>query len=352
MMSDAIRRMGLCWTRRTGLLAIVLSGAAIAAIACGGDNGAAPVSDLVRSFWAVRLNAHAINLALTAPYDTVQLTATPVTVDGTPLSGVGQIQYSAGDSSLTVSASGLVTAHYTTNSTFLIATLTVGNLTLADTAVVQVTATAPSSSLATFSIHPVAPDSAKAAVNVPKTATVTVFGNGDVPFPPVVAYFTSSDPTIATIDRTTGAITGTRIGDVTILATTYAYGVARSDSITFHVGAPLQAIIQVKSHTPIGTDSTILYFSPASIVVGVGAEVDWGNSLPQPIDVTFDHPENVAAQGFFGVFPPTGSGNIDAWAFPPGGSFLDVYRARGFHVAGTYAYHSTLTGASGTIIVQ
>lgn len=54
--------------------------------ACAADLAApVPTTDPSRLFWELGLNHHAVNLLANAPYDTVQLVATPRTVNGDAL---------------------------------------------------------------------------------------------------------------------------------------------------------------------------------------------------------------------------------------------------------------------------
>ena len=66
-------------------------------------------------FWAIRLDKHAVNMALIPPYDTVRLNPQILNAVGNPLTGdTGRVRYSYPDSSVTVDSTGLMTAHYVT----------------------------------------------------------------------------------------------------------------------------------------------------------------------------------------------------------------------------------------------
>ena len=91
-------------------------------LGCSGSGDTTdPVSlSPTQAFWAVQLDKHAVNLALTPPYDTVRLTAHILNAAGSPLAGVtGQVHYSFPDSSVTVDSTGLLHAHYVTNATYV-----------------------------------------------------------------------------------------------------------------------------------------------------------------------------------------------------------------------------------------
>ena len=139
-------------------------------LGCSGGDTTGPVSlTSTQLYWALRLNVHAVNLALSAD-STVQLRVAPVNAAGDTVRGrgLGSVVYTFPDSSVSVSAAGLVTAHYITDSTDVIATMTdsTQSVTHADTVVIQVIATPPASPLATFSIQPAAGDSAIRAIGL------------------------------------------------------------------------------------------------------------------------------------------------------------------------------------------
>ena len=345
----------------------------VGVLSCSGDTttGAGPLSP-AQAYWALQLNQHAVNLALTAPYDTMRLAAIPRNTVGGALSGLGPVTYTSTDSTVTVDSLGLLTAHYPTSETFVVATLQDRRfrVTHADTVVIQVTQT-PLAAPDTFSLQPGPGDSAKRALDFHGAG----YAPGSFPWPvhatdatgttlcdatmgcPLLVFYTSSDPTVATIDRATGVVNTVNPGRVVLTATTWAYGVARRDSVEFTIGYKLSYAI------PIALDiqsvaPTVGFVAPRTLIVGVGADITFGclaNLLTppcdKPVDIVFDHPaaidtaSTVLFNGFI-AFPPTGSGNIAAF----GGDsihtipddLMNVFRSRRFPVAGTYRYHSTL----------
>jgi hypothetical protein len=351
-------------------------------LACGGD-ATSPGLTPTQVYWALQLNQHAVTLAQTAPYDTIQLTAVPLNAVGQPLAGLGPVHYSTNDSLVTVDSTGLVTAKFVTlaqQTAKVVASLTdpTQHVTLVDTCFIQVTATVPNAPLATFVIQPTAGSDTVMPVNqgaygMRVTATDSI---GD-PLP-AFPYFTSSDPSIARIDRLTGSISGVRTGQVVLYATTWAYGVAKRDSIPLRVGVRSQATIQVLAVAPTGSTHPILMFWPQIVTVTAGAVVIWKNSsMTDSIDVVFDDPTNVDSVRFTAFYNfGSGEGNIAPWvqdttgsnpvsamicakAFgvPPDCNNFAVInfgpqRRRIFPVPGSYHYHSTKWGTSGTIVVQ
>lgn len=375
--------------RFTLLLAISALGSAV--LGCGGDTtGPAPLGQ-TQTYWALQFNDHAVNMATTPSYNTVQLTATPVNAMGASLPDLGPVTYTAADSTVTVSPTGLVTARYVTSGTFVTATLQDRklNLTHADTVFIQVTDTIPQHPLATFSIHPLPGDSAKRAVDAFSitqpvfatdaaggpvcTATLDPLSRDYQPTCALQVYFTSSDPTVASIDRTNGTVQAIRPGHVTFYATTLAYGVPERDSLPFVIGWPLTPDVQSSWITPVASLTPVLAFDPPRLIAGVGATVAWGNQNPgDSTDVVFDDSVavqpgcgavigNRGLQNYCPVFPPTGSGNIPPFALDTAlltagdvyGYYGSEVRARSFPVAGTYFYHSRrYPTATGEIIVR
>lgn len=345
------------------LLAVTLLGCCL--VSCSGDT-TGPTPTAPQPFWMLQFNQHAVNMALTAPYDTIQLTATARNVVGAPLAGASAATYTASDSSVTVSPTGLVTAHYTTALTFVVATLQYQNVTLQDTVKIQVTATAPSFPLATFTIHPAVGDSAKRSVDwflvsdlvLPVYATDqgrdTVCNASGCP---LLVYFTSSDPIRAPISSS-GDITSSypelQTGGVTFYATTVAYGVVWRDSLPFVIGNPtIFEFVNVNVSASPTSAMRVLSFSPSTVTVGVGGNVTWANNyVGDSVDVVFDDSLAVdSANSTYYPWPNSGSGNIAPFAATtPGQTTLAV---RSFPTAGTFHYHSRrYPEATGTVIVS
>ena len=360
------------------------------ALGCGSDTAGPTPLSAAQAYWAIQVSAQAVNLALTPPYDNVQLTAVPVNALGAPLSSLGTVTYAAADSSVSVSPTGLVKANYQSQQTSVIVSLQAQGLTLADTVFIQVTPTPLSPGLATFSMQPAPGDSAKRSLDTqyfpwPVTATdssqTTVCnGNGC----PVLVFYSSSNPGTATIDRNSGLVTINDTGHVVFTATTLAYGHMWRDSVRYMIGYILYPDVFVVP--TVSAKRAVLSFSPKTVVVGVGATVTWGNSqesdnggnppiwMTPPgldsIDVVFDDSTTVQPGcGFRNciAFPPDGGGNIPAFGDDTA-KFNAAYnlqtqeawmavnlahtQARSFPVAGTYTYHSRVFGTGGVIIVR
>lgn len=377
--------------RRCALLfvASLLGGFCIGMSACGSDTTEPLALISAQAYWKLQLDQHAVMLTLTAPTDTISLHATPLNAEGDPLSGLGVVRYYASDSTISVDSTGLVSANYTTvgsQVSFVVASLadTVHTQTLVDTCFFRVTATAPTS-LATISIQPSIGDSATRALVTGVTLySVQAIGTNrdSSKVTNFFVYFTSSDPTIATIDRLSGQVRALRTGHVTFYAQTLAYGIVALDSLHFDVTLPIAQTISLLPIALTGSSTVSLTFWPQIVTVGVGAVVTWSNSsYTDSADVVFDDPENVDSVQFSNVYPFfTGSGDIGSWAADTvGGSGLDSialqtyiihwnneslgkrfyqltyggkYRLRRFSAAGTYHYHSARYGSAGSIVVR
>jgi plastocyanin len=350
----------------------------------------APTPD--QAFWAVQLDQHAVTLSLTAPTNTIQLHAVPLNANGATLDGLGAVTYSVTDSTVEVDSTGRVTAKYTSQPgqhALVIARLTdfAQRVTLADTCYVQVTATAPTSPLAALSIQPLPGDSATRAKGGFYTITPQTTDEQGNPFPPAMIYYSVADPNIATVDPLTGDVLPLRVGQVTLYATMWAYGVVKQDSLRFTITPSDYAAITVLGVIPTGSTKPTLTFWPAILTVSAGAEVYWSNkSKTDSIDVVFDDPaaaetDTVAVDqltDLFGyVFPLSSPGNIAPFFADTTGKGANCLtprssrtvaqdstctwiqfntsaakRYRLFSTPGTYHYHSTINGAAGTIVVQ
>jgi hypothetical protein len=297
---------------------------------------------------------------LTPPYNTVQLTATPVNALGEPINNAGLVTFTAADSIVNVDSTGLVTANFRTagltSLTRIIASLRYQNVTLADTVAIQVTATAPSSPLATFTLQPAAGDGTRCNINITHLSencgsviTTALDEAGDTLMSAtkatlVVAY-ASSHPLLATIDRA-GTITELDTGHVTFSASTWAYGVAMRDSLPYIIDWPLFDFTYIVQTTN-NLLPTLGLKKPGMTIVA-GGNIGWLNPIDQKIDIVFDDSTSVSSGCFLicGLLPPMGGGNIPPFYTDTTHTDTSAYAggitARLFPVAGTYHYHSRI----------
>jgi len=322
-------------------------------LGCGSDAvGPRPAPDPARLYWALTFDQHALTVSTAPPYDTARIAATPRDAGGAPLTGVPAVTYKSTDLQLVrVRADGMIQAVAPGQGIAVVATLTIGNLTHADTAVVNVTTVSPPPVLTTFSIHPVPPDSAiwdagaLGFFNIlgSKQLQVRMLDAAGNPMPGLAVDFRSSDSTIAQVDRGTGALTGMRPGGVMITASATAFGVRKADTVPFTITMP------VVNGVFIGGDTTIA-FKPSQVTIAAGGTVVWG--IFARTDVVFDDSTHVAADSL--ICPrlggPCSGGNIAPFKIDSTNVFADL-RFRHFPMPGTYTYHSTLVRASGAVIV-
>jgi hypothetical protein len=313
-------------------------------------------------YWSLEMNYHAINLAVAVPNNTVQLSVTPRAANGTALTGVAAVPtYTVLDTTrLRITSDGLLTALKTGNSLPVVAHLTIGNMTRADTAYVQVTNTPLASPLTTFSIQPALGDSAKWSPGLLSKSVVPVAQDAnrmDVLSNLLIAY-RSRRPDIASISgSSTGNLTAQGLGTALIVASTYAYGVYKSDSVLYTIGLPTFGYFDVVEHaSPNGSTGTIV-FSPDTLTIGVGGIVAWSNSSPSNRDsvrIVFDNPSAALPPGFpYMFFFLADSGNTRAIA--PGTPLTGgaaMSPARLFVTPGVYTFHDGFSNATATVVVK
>jgi hypothetical protein len=269
----------------------------------------------------------------------MHLDATPFNASGDTLPGRELVHYTTKDSTISVDSTGFVTAKYKTSGnslSFVVASLfdTTKRVTIADTCYFRVTTTAPVAPLDTFLIQPPAGDSAKRSSNDFFPLSMRAIDSAGGAMSNVFAHFTSSDPTIAgVINAINGSIQAYRTGHVTFYAETWAYGVAKKDSVVYTLSHPLRQTITVLSQVPTGSTSPVLTFWPSVATVGVGAVVTWVNrSFTDSMDVEFDDPTHVDSVLFSKIYRfYTGSGNIAPW-------FADTLPTSGIDLAGYQSY--------------
>jgi hypothetical protein len=313
-----------------------------------------PGTDGTTLFWSLTLDQHAVNLSTVSPYDTAHIVATPRTSDGNVYPNAPAVQYASSDlEHVQVSADGQLQAIAPGLSIPVVATMSVGNLTHSDTVMVDVVGDSAPPVLQSLSIHPVPPDSAIWGANALENLTfvgsrfVVAHDDAGNPLSGFSIYFHSSDTTIATIDRSTGELNGKRPGQVTIIASTLAFGLARADTIPFTITLP--AFMAISIAPPPGTTETNITTSPSVASIAAGGTILFIDFNRYQISVTFPDP-SVIAEDQLVCF--CGSGNIDLW----GADTVDInndFRARSFPVAGTYVYtvHGGPNALTGTIEV-
>jgi hypothetical protein len=324
-------------------------------------------------YLSLSLNARRAVMSTVAPYNTLQLVPMPRTASGAALTDSVEVQYTTQDTTLAVTPDGLVTALHPTSSSWVLARVRDlrQGITHVDTLYVRITTATPSAPLKTFAIQRPAGDSAKIGIYnstyqyaLDTVRVAATAENGTDLLPDVWVRYAVSDSAIAKVDPNKGIVTGLRLGQVTVYATTTYYGVTKTDSLRMTIGYPVAASVYVQyMASPTVVGEYIRYFSPSTITIGVGGTIFFRalSSFAGPdldTDVVFDDPS--AAQPSLLTGLSTGSGNIG----PIPSRYLNGVlnpacvpstvcngESRSFPVAGTYHYHSALYGTSGTIIV-
>lgn len=350
--------------------------------ACG--ESAAPFApatgaEATKLYWALSLNHHAVTLSTVAPYDTITLVATPRDAHGAPLQGLGTVTYTSSDPSrLQVSADGHVRAVEPVQGVVVVAALTVGNIRHADSVMFVVTDEPAPPTLAHFSIHPQPPDSTTwslygdgSLLRLPANGIATfsvvkwLFGNGTdaqgTPIPGLIIAVSSSDTTVARplVFGPVFAVVPMKPGRATFIATTTAYGVTAADTVQFTITMPvLQTVKLQPQQVALGRPDQIT-FGPADVTVAPGGTVLWLNLSGKQADVVFDDPTNVLEHGAIdcaGLPEPAGGGDVPPFGVPQDSlaPSLDAEncRSRRFPVPGIYPYHSSITGATGRVVVN
>jgi hypothetical protein len=252
-----------------------------------------------------------------------------------------------------VDSSGLVHVIGSGDQILVIASIEVENIVHADTLVLNVTDESAPPAIATFTIHPDIGDSAKVGVSNTATIFPRAYTADATPIPDVAVYFWTSDKTTADIDRTTGFVVPHHPGPVTIYAATVTFGVVKTDSLPYLIGHPVQLILSVFPQRS-SSGQTIGVFGPSHVILGPGAIVLFFSQGAPPTDLTFDDPTNIEQDDRDCPLSEylCGTGSIEAFALDPNDpTGLSSSRARRFPVPGTYNFHSTLFGSSGSIVV-
>lgn len=349
-----------------------------------------PVTDPAQLYMALTLDHPAVNLSTVPPYNTLQLTATPRDALGHPMLGLPAPTFTTPDTTkVDVTADGLLTAVGVTSQFSVIASLTFGLVTHADTAVINVTNMPDPPMLDTLSIQRVQPDSTVWPLSYGAGGYVfflynienirTAFGLGmsnrlttrvrDTAGNAISGLsvdYRSLDPAVATLRRQGNPpiLVPVFPGQARIVAQTTVYGVARADTLIATITLPVAAAVSI-NRGPTGTtifqsignlggvSSSDFVVTPDGIVHWFIDQVDSVDA----VDVVFDDPTNV-------VMPPANLCAAMSAVFGPGsycgaGDMLVEWNSVGpgstkirqFPVPGIYPFRSMRTGATGRIIV-
>jgi hypothetical protein len=334
-----------------------------------------PENDPAKLFMSLRLDHHAVNLSSLAPYDELQLVATPRDGNGAVMAGLPAPTFRSTDTTrVQVSATGVLKARPRAGTANVIAEIrTSGNVVRADTAAVRVTVHAtPPRMVGSLSIQPATPEAALwTMVPSPSVAGQLVHqlaGLGSItprlqttlldvdgrPMTGLTIDYRTLDPDVATITRTGGLRAPQQPGPARIIASAWVYGVTIADTATYTATLPFLHGVLVDP----GRNGGPTTVAPRTVTIRPGGVVYWVSTLPDSISVTFDDP--AAARAYEPVCAALGptepqyceSGNIAPFQWNGEGS--DVFtRARGrqFVQPGTYGYRIEPLGVTGAVIV-
>ncbi len=370
----------LHWWRSTVITAAIAASIVMNAGCNLSDTGLTTYYPADQYFAVLALEHHAINLSTEAPYDTLTLHTIRTMTDGSVVPG--EVTYSVDKPNISVT-NGVLKAESAVAKAVVRVTMTYGTITRTDSAIVSVIGTAPEH-VFDVGLRLSSGDSAKTAVEVPKTVPLVRTATSGATLSHLLVSILSSDTMTAAI-RLSGnlaSITPRRPGRVVLSTSTFAYGVAWTDSLVFTVGWPIVFGVPVVERFTTGSAAASLDFLHRNITIGVGGCVVWSNmSLTTDTDVQFDDPSHSGASG--GSVCPGNvqvlyadvSGNIPPFrSFPipivtaeelenfteeEFANYMSEYmaavfstsRARTFATPGVFPYRSTLHGTTGIVRV-
>ncbi|MHB2033880.1 MAG: hypothetical protein ACYCVE_10995 [Gemmatimonadaceae bacterium] len=348
-----------------------------AVIGCGDNSSTftpvAPV-DASHMFWRLELGHHAITLSTSAPYDTYRLNAVALDGEGNATRPAGTLTFTTSDThGVQVDSTGLLHALRAENDVRIIATLEDGDLIHSDTAMVNVLNAANPQPLAHLTLNgggdtvQIAGGRYKSSATLPLTAT-DVAGN---PLSGIAINAVSLDTNVVSVCAVTSSsvrvCAQSHPGFARVVTSTTTYGASASDTVMIAVSAPLiNNVVVLLQTTKVGTPPGP-QFGYGTITIAPGGAVLWLNSpifvggYGLPIDIVFDDSSSATASSltchsYLSLFPADGgTGNIAAFGDTnrifSKINFANICRARTFLKPGEYHYHSTLSPATGTVVV-
>ncbi len=348
-------------------------GVLASATACHMDSSLAGPVDLSNRAWMLRVNYPAIQLSLAQGYKTVQLEVVTYRPDYSPWFPPGDdvrvtTEWESADSTTVhTTKDGFLTALRTTTTSgvMIFVRRQIDGVTLSDTARVYVSNLTDPPVLDTLRLRPT--DSLKRAgiVGIPIALPLVLKDTGNKPVTGIPVAYRSLKPELANyISKWTNSLTllfGQR-GTTTIVASTYAYGVARADTFDLEIGAPLgyfAGFPSIMQRLAVNNQLEIAVLANQH-VLGPGGTLQWqNNSAVRPskylgellpgadIDVIFDDTAGVEAAAI-----NSGSGHILGIPSDPTLTVAQRQRHRRFTKPGTYGYTIRPYGFRGTVIVS
>ena len=359
---------------RTSRSLVPLLLAAIALAGCGDIQPVepySPITDPAALFMSLTLDHGAINLSTTAPYDELQITATPRDGNGAAMEGLAAPTIRSSDTTkVWVTPDGLLQAREPGNGIKVIAELVAeGNVRHADTAIVNVTSDSAPHMLDVLSLDPVEDEAVWPMVPLqsvlgqvlfalssgrsfqPAFDLKTLDSEGN-PIPGLAVEYESLDPDIATLEPVYGNVTLLQPGEVRVVARTTAYGATIADTTVFTVTLPVINAVIIQPGAEDGPPTV----QPKSLTVRPGGYVFWSNFTSDSVSVTFDDPASAGpiediCSALGPIYPAhCDSGNIAPF-MSDASSFFENTRGRHFTEPGTYTFHIEPLGVSGKVVV-
>ncbi len=339
-------------------------------MACHTDSSFAEPVDLSNRAWMVRINHPAVQLSLAPAYKTVQLEAVTYRPDYTPWSAVSDdvttTWVSEDSTTIHITNDGLVTALGTTpaNGVRIFVRRQIDGVTLSDTARVYASNLTDPPVLDTLRLRPT--DSLKRATvfGFPLMLPIVLKDTGNKSITGIPVAYRSLKPELSDfLNKWGNGLTlffGKR-GTTTIIASTYAYGVARADTFPLEIGAPIGYLVGFPSIIQRvalnGRLEIVLLANQHQL--GPGGELRWENkSAVRPsgytgallpgadFDVIFDDTVGVEA-----ATNNSGSGHILGIPSDSTLTIVQRQRYRRFTKPGTYGYTIRPYGFRGTVFV-
>lgn len=312
------------------LVALMLSGASLgmSLTACSDRTPTAISPDPAKLLAALKVSPGAITLAVN---DTITLSPSAVTLDGTPVTnfGAGLTYTSLAATQVSVTPQGLVKGLASTDSPVgIVASLQLDSVTAVDTIQVYVTPTRAAGAVV-FQPDPV--DGTTIGINYYTDAPAFfVTSTNDTLYVPFT--FTTSNPARAMVSY--GYFHSAEFGRVVLYANANIYGTPFQDSIVY-------TITYASDESYSWSTDHWDYPTSLQLIVRPGATVEWYNyGTTASTAITFDDPSAVSP-GLSGGIDNVG-GNIP--------SFSGGQANRQFNTPGTYTWHAGTQ--TGKIIVQ
>lgn len=313
----------------------------LALAACtGGDSIIQPKNSIETIPWKLVMNHHAVTTVIGEP---VQLEATPVTIDGTPISGLPPVVFSTPDTNvLTIDPSGKLTGLAERDRVLVLATVQSeeGNWTIQDTARVSIVATPYD--FTTFQMLPDGPSLVPAnvwrnfdAVLKDAAGNVLLDADGDTIYPST-HYDASAGLSTFYLNPWWGGGQPRNVGQVTIHAEAFIFGHEYQDSLTLSLTYADTASLYVYP-VSYSLNPSPSIMPQTDVTVLQGGVVQFSNlNTTEDVGIVFDDTTNAIG----GNIPKLPKGY--AWQNPPAVvSFPNV---------GQYTYTSD-KGFKGTITV-